>query len=146
MREKGLHFLHERTPLHSVREIWMEKYRLNPQVASWLNAGAMQEALLGQGDFFIADHTYRSEHDLVLVMNTLLHWTKQHDALSQTSDNLTAICQELANKADFMVLRDIILSYDICSKDQNITLGFNIEEWYRLLPQELKWNKTEPII
>jgi len=115
---------------------------LNTQVVSWIEGGRIREALLGQGEYFISDHTYHSQHDIMLVMYVILNWAEQKRALSSVSESFAGFFQALADKGDWDNLRNIALAYDITSKDQKIALNLDVEAWHGLLPEELKWKKT----
>lgn len=47
---------------------------INERLFRWFEQGKVKDALLGKGDFFIPDHTYRSHHDSLLIINQLFQW------------------------------------------------------------------------
>lgn len=52
---------------------------------AWFDEGKIKEAILGEGDYFIMDHTYRSEHDLITVLSTLDTWITTDEKQAQAS-------------------------------------------------------------
>ncbi len=117
---------------------------LNPQIAAWLDAGYMREALLGEGECFLRDPTYRTEHNVLLVMQTILDWAYLNHTENTTAASLRKICTDLADSGKVSQLRDVVLAYDVASRDQKITLDLAVDDWHKKLPEELKWKKTEP--
>jgi hypothetical protein len=120
-----------------------KKLNLNPKVVARLEAGMIRQILLGEGECFIPDYTYRSHHDAMFVMYILLHWAIQNDRIEQASADLADLCQTLIENKQFEDVKDVLLAYDITSRDQKIHLSFNFDSWYAVLPAELKWKRTE---
>jgi len=48
---------------------------MDTRILSWLEQGYLLETLLGEGEFFIRDHTW-GDHDYLLVMGTIRQWIK----------------------------------------------------------------------
>lgn len=117
------------------------EHDLNPQIVAWLEEGKTHEALLSRGDFFIRDHTYRSDHAITLVMYVLLHWAEQNQNIPAVSHSLSELCRLLHDADDLTSLRDVVLAYDVVSRDERIILDFPLDEWHDRLPHELKWKR-----
>lgn len=102
----------------------------NPRVLSWLKAGNFYEALIGKDKYFLADSTYRSSHDLLLVISTMFAWAKEeHELVSRKFDEaLRRICGE-----DILIFLDVINVYLIIKKDVKETLSINIDDYAELL-------------
>ncbi len=84
---------------------------MNPQVYSWLDGGRIVEALLGRGAYFIADHTYRTEHDRVLVLGQMLQWAAERDRVQDAADAFVEALREIAETGDVDDAYDLVWTY-----------------------------------
>jgi hypothetical protein len=95
---------------------------VNPTVWAWFDEGAIEGALMGEGRFFLPEHTYR-DHDRVLVIDQLFDWAKlrhrEHDA-SMTVENLVA---QYAARGEILHAARLILTYLIVEDDRGDTIG-----------------------
>jgi len=93
---------------------------LNPKIVRWLEEGHFREALLGEGDFFIEEHTYRV-HDALLVLQESLWWAKLQNRIAETSNEFEQIVLEFCRK-DVPRAIDVLFSYRITSGSSRIKL------------------------
>ena len=103
---------------------------MNPKISKWLDLGAIRESILGQGEYFIQDHTYRSEHDLILVISTIFEWTElSKENLTSASNCIEKLLGEFSENNDIDRFRDLIVSYDITSKDKKTNINIDMSYW-----------------
>lgn len=103
---------------------------MNKNISKWLDLGAIRESILGQGDYFIQDHIYRSEHDLILVISTIIEWTElSRENLTSASTCVEKLFAEFIENNDIDRFRDLIVSYDITSKDMKKHLNIDMRYW-----------------
>lgn len=67
---------------------------MNSQILNWFNQGKIKEVLLGEGEFFIPDHTYRSHHDGLLVIYQLFEWVDSEEKRNIVSGDFYAAIDE----------------------------------------------------
>ncbi|WP_442510678.1 hypothetical protein SH528x_002316 [Novipirellula sp. SH528] len=103
--------------------------QLNRQFARWFDDGRIRDALLGRGDCFVGDSTFRSSHDSLLAMQTLLQWAKDRAIIPEVHDEFCSILADLESRGDYTALRDLLLSYDLSSHDCKTGLGLDMDSW-----------------
>ena len=52
---------------------------INYDLFNKFNNNHIVDSIIGKGEFFIADYTYRSHHDSLLVLNQLSIWAKRNN-------------------------------------------------------------------
>jgi len=102
----------------------------NPRVLSWLKEGKFYECLSGKGKFFLSDYSYPSEHDILLVVSTVLEWAK--DEPEFVSDKFDKALRKIIEESVLTFL-NIISSYLILKKSKKIELDINIKDYANLL-------------
>ena len=109
---------------------------LNETVVSWLEQGKIREALLGKGDFFLADHTYRSYHDILLVIYVLICWAVDTFKVEETSEKFEKILLSLS-VSDPWKCADVLLAYTIKAKGLKNGLPCNFSKIFNSLANHL---------
>lgn len=92
---------------------------LNKQVVGWFESGHMREALFGEGEYFLKDHTYRSSHAFMLVMYVLLHWANQNGSLESTGKQFEALLAAEASRSPEKCFAALV-AYAIHGKDSRL--------------------------
>jgi hypothetical protein len=82
---------------------------LNPKIIGWLENGHLREALLGEGDYFIQEYTFR-EHDALLVIQELLQWAKLKNRIPEVSREFELLVLELCDN-DLVKAVRILVAY-----------------------------------
>ncbi len=49
---------------------------MNTQIWGWFDAGDYSPPILGDGEFYIDDHTWRGNHARLLLMGELIDWAR----------------------------------------------------------------------
>lgn len=93
----------------------------NEILFKWFDQGEIVSALLGNGNYFIPDHTYVENHDRLLVIKMLYLWADTRDKRKVVSrDFLNALDQlfKLEEKEAFR----LALSYYIVKNSSHIAI------------------------
>jgi len=98
---------------------------LNSTIVSWLDAGKLREALVGEGEFFLMDHTNRDSHDIMCVCYVLIRWASQSEKLQAIAQEFERILLELCVSDPEKVL-DILLAYTIAARDARTALPCDV--------------------
>jgi len=94
---------------------------LNPRIQKWLDQGYFKEALLGDGKFFIPNHTYYDTHDVILIISQLFLWVEKNK--KDISNELEKAIIELLNERFRYAIR-IIHCFFISKEDNGNSLSF----------------------
>lgn len=97
---------------------------LNERVVHWLESGEMRQALLGEGEYFLLDHTSRDKHDIILVMYVLICWAHIVKRVKAVGDELTTVLLQLCD-VNPKTCADILLTYTIVSQGIHKQLSGN---------------------
>jgi hypothetical protein len=114
----------------------------NPKVVGWLEHGLMKDAILGEGEYYIANHTYRDEHDVLLVIRTILMWARERSILDSCSKQFQVILVELCKTKVDVFLRTF-MAYQMTSKDSKIKLQLDITALADLCQETLRKVNSE---
>jgi hypothetical protein len=110
---------------------------MNQQIVKWFQEGKFYESLVGAGEYFVMEHTYQNDHDLILVISTMIKWAFEKRGVEDSSDKfvsaLVKICKEDPIKA-----LDIINCYLIVSEAIKMKLSVEFESLYDILIQSIK--------
>ncbi len=88
---------------------------LNKTVVTWLEQGKIKEALLGENEFFLSDHTYRSYHNLLLIIDVLISWAIDTSRGDEIGWKFEQILFDLS-VSDPWKCADVLLAYTIKAK------------------------------
>jgi hypothetical protein len=99
----------------------------NPTIREWLEGGHMREALEGQGEYFLADPTYRQCHNVLLVVQEILDWAQDTRLVSECGREFTVAVNAIAVANPVRAL-DTLLAYAIASRDvkTRLPVDFNL--------------------
>ncbi len=89
---------------------------MNSRIASWFDKENIFEALIGQNEYFIPNHTYREDHDLLLVIGTLVDWAKQNNKEKQAVTEFFKVFEYYIDLGNLAKSLDLIHSYEIVIK------------------------------
>ena len=111
--------------------------KLNKFIVAGLEQGRLQELLLGEGEWFLADNTFRKDHDIMLVMFVLLSWVKSISHPQPVVDRFVAELSKLAASNPWNCV-DILYAYAITAKDNGIALSFDTAPVLEILRGNLR--------
>ena len=97
---------------------------MNQRIKFWFENGKVVEALCGDGDYFIPDHTYRDQHADLLVVGQLLEWAAQGHA-EQAAKGFEATVIKLFKEERFQAALGLLLCYGIIKKDSGKSLAID---------------------
>ncbi len=95
--------------------------RLNPTIVRWIAKGKIKEALLGESPYFLPDNTFRTDHDVLLVIYVLIRWAFHKNKQLDCANDFTIAIQDIS-EANIIKGLEILLAYLIVSRDLEITL------------------------
>lgn len=101
--------------------------RKNKKIWDWFDKEEICQAILGKGDFFIPDPTYREKHDRLLIFRQLIYWAN-NDKIKRKKAAVffNSILIELSKTNKINEAADIIWSYFICIDDLGKNLPIDI--------------------
>jgi hypothetical protein len=103
--------------------------RMNAQFTHWFDEGAIAEAILGQGDFFVPSADDPDEHDRILALGQLLRWATDPDRARKAGKGVeAAISTSLAAK-NARAAFDIAWCYLLVAESQSASLPI---DWPRV--------------
>ena len=117
---------------------------LNERVVHWLESGEMRQALLGEGNFFLLDHTSRDKHDVVLVMYVLICWAHKVKRVKAVGDELSTVLLQLCD-VNPKACADILLTYAIVSRGIHKQLPVDFSLVFHNL-EAVNAKDTQPIV
>jgi len=94
----------------------MDISSLNADVTAWLKDGRFEEALLGDGKYFIGDAYYRGKHDLLLIVSTMIKWASIEKRFGYTEEKFVKALENICRK-NVLVGLDAINCYLIIIED-----------------------------
>lgn len=94
---------------------------MNVQFQSWFSQGKAVDALCGLGNFFIADLTYREEHDFVLAVSELMEWARRGNQ-ENAAKALVASMTKLLDMGRFEQALRLLRSYLVLTIERHATL------------------------
>jgi hypothetical protein len=99
---------------------------INQQIWRWFGYGNARDALVGDGDYFLRDHTWGC-HDTLLVLNQLFEW-------AATDDNRPVSAKAFVEALDFLTSANrtndafrLVLCYILVSEDRHESLPIDME-------------------
>jgi len=96
----------------------------NEQIWSWFEDGKVEEALRGNGSFFIPDITFREEHNLILVIGQLILWATGVNA-QKAAEAFDAVVRSYIGEGNLGNAIDLYLTYRIIADEDK---GLPLEE------------------
>ena len=106
--------------------------RLNKTIVAWFENGKMLEALLGEGKFFLPDHTHHDTHDFMLVCYVLIQWAYQSGKLDEIACEFEKALITICSTAPVKAL-DVLLAYAITARDLNRTIPCDLRSAFSAL-------------
>jgi hypothetical protein len=97
---------------------------INERIQNWFDKGQIKNALLGDGEYKIIDHTFSNEHDRILVINQLIYWL-ENNKVKAKQINLTNIVVSLI-KNHFEDALDILFCYHLINKKNPVTIDCEV--------------------
>ena len=116
---------------------------MNKKIAQWFQDGKFYEAFSGEGDYFVMDHTYRSHHDLILVLSTMIDWAFEKNEVISCAENFTSAVIRIIKENPAKAL-SIINGYLLVSTSPKLQLPINFEYLSDFLKVELKNDRRFP--
>jgi hypothetical protein len=116
---------------------------MNEKIAQWFQDNKFYEAFSGDGDYFVMDHTYRSHHDLILVLSTMIDWAFEKNEVISCAKKFTSALIRIIKENPVKAL-SIINGYLLVSTSPKQQLPINFEYLRDLLEVELKNDKKIP--
>jgi len=83
---------------------------INYDLFNKFNNNHIVDSIIGKGEFFIADYTYRSHHDSLLVLNQLSIWAKRNNKTHELLNYIKKSFTELKNEKDVYGLVQLLNS------------------------------------
>lgn len=111
----------------------MTSFQLNLRIVSWIESGRLAAALIGEGDYFLKDHTWRNQHDRLLLINVLFQWAKTGDLFKRASEALSDALDSLDVDSQKEIIRDTLTAYRICSKDTGVFLNIDFDTRWNVI-------------
>jgi len=99
---------------------------INQQIWLWFNNGNARDALIGNGDYFLRDHTWGC-HDRVLVINQLFDWATTTNSGSVAAAAFTAALELLTSTERTNDAFDLVHCYIVLSDDRHESLPIDME-------------------
>jgi hypothetical protein len=97
-------------------------YRMNARFTRWFDEGAIAEAILGQGDYFVPSIDDSDEHDRILALGQLLGWATDVDRARRAAAGFeSSVSRTLADK-DARAAFDIAWCYLLVAESQSAEL------------------------
>jgi len=97
---------------------------INERIFNWFNRGKVQEALLGEGEYFIPDPTYRHEHNSLLVIRQLSKWVDDSSKKAIANDVFLECITDFLSSKRLSSAFGLTLAYFIV-KEGGYTLPVN---------------------
>ncbi len=106
---------------------------MNTRVVRWFESGNATNALLGRGPYFVAETTYRDQHDRLLVLDQLLRWADPRDRLDTAGHAFMEALRTTVADSDITAAYDLVWSYLLVRKDHEVGLPLNRDDVIDLL-------------
>jgi hypothetical protein len=110
---------------------------MNTQFQSWFESGKIVEALCGHGGYFVADHTYREHHDVILAVGQLFDWSAQGHA-EQSAKGFEVAVAKLLEDQDIEHALGLLLGYSIIKRDNRRILSIDENRLESLVEQKVR--------
>jgi len=111
---------------------------MNKRIAKWFEEGRFYEALTGKGKYFVMNHTYRSHHDVLLVLYTMIEWAFGTNNIDSCASYFTTALNRIC-KEDPLVGLNIINCYLIATEGhKDPKLPMKLESFREVVNQGLK--------
>lgn len=106
----------------------MEISSLNAKITAWLKDERIEEALLGDGKYYIDDSYYRGEHDLLLIVSTIVKWAFFEKRLHYTEEKFVHALEKIC-KNNVLVGLDAISCYLITIEDLGQQFSIDVSDF-----------------
>ena len=106
---------------------------MNQRIANWFDKGEIVEALEGNDQYFIPDHTYRDEHDLLLIIITLIQWAEKRNRKELAAGKLFEVFTNAIGQHNLSKSLSLIHAYMLVVQDLNKELPINQKEVQAML-------------
>lgn len=100
---------------------------INPKIWNWFDNEKIDQAILGQGNYFIPSVTYRDQHDRLLIFRQLLEWANNEEKVEKATACFDLILNNLEKSNSLRTALDVVWSYLICENDMGKKLPVNLE-------------------
>lgn len=99
---------------------------INRKMWAWFEQGRASQALRGQGDFFVANNTYRDRHDDGLVLSQLSDWVAASGSATHASSALSEALEAHleAGRAERVV--GLVWAYMVASQYQEMSFALDL--------------------
>lgn len=109
---------------------------LNSQVVAALEQGKLREVMLGEGEYFLPDTTFRDSHNIMMVMFVFLHWIQSDGCRTSMVVAFEELLLGLAVSNPWKCV-DLLLSYTITSRDSGLSVLSDFQRVFVCLEKHL---------
>jgi hypothetical protein len=110
----------------------------NERIWGWFSNGHVCDALLGRGGYFIADVTYREEHDLSLIFSQLFSWAEESGRESDAARGIESVIHKLLLEGAVREALNLAWSYLVVAEERGKNLPLDIDSLQRQLAASIQ--------
>lgn len=105
---------------------------MNRKLVRRFDAGKITEAILGDGDMFLADHDDSTRHDYLLVLGQLVAWSDDAVRRSQAREGIRDAVSKSVLRQELPDALDIVWCLLILANDSDVPMPV---DWQELLAE-----------
>ena len=106
---------------------------VNTKLWTWFERGQAPQALCGQREFFIGNHTYRDRHDDGLVLDQLSDWAATNEKPDEASSAFTQALRDHLSAGRGSDVIGLVWSYMVLSQYREMTFAMDLPQVREIL-------------
>ena len=106
---------------------------MNRKMWCWFDEGRALDVLVGDGEFFTPDHTWRDHHDTTLVLGQLAHWAETKNKQADSENAFVEALKLFASSNRTIEAFRLVLSYLVILDESDERLLIDMEQVIHIL-------------